>query len=50
MSQQTVQIISGRLSLRTPQRESLESLQKAIAAAPDILHPNRDVPALLEIL
>jgi len=28
----------------------LESLQKAIAVAPDILHPNRDVPALLEIL
>ena len=50
MSQRIVQIISGRLSLRTPQRESLESLQKAIAVAPDILHPNRDVPALLEIL
>ena len=28
----------------------MESLQKAIAVAPDILHPNRDVPALLEIL
>lgn len=50
MSQRIVQIISGRLSLRSPQRESLESLQKAIAATPDILHPNRDVPALLEIL
>ena len=50
MSQRIVQIISGRLSLRTPQRESLESLQKAIAVAPDMLHPNRDVPALLEIL
>ena len=50
MSQRIVHIISGRLSLRTPQRESLVSLQKAIAVAPDMLHPNRDVPALLEIL
>ena len=50
MSQKVLQTVAGRLSLRAPQRESLEALQKAIAAAPDILHPNRDVPALLEIL
>ena len=42
--------VAGRLSLRAPQRESLEALATAIAATPDILHPQRDVAALLETL
>lgn len=43
--------ISGRLSLRAPQRESLEALAKAIEATEDrLLDPQHDVPALLEIL
>lgn len=43
--------ISGRLSLRAPQRESLEALARAIAATDDrMLAPMRDVPALLDML
>src|SRR5690625_6107424 len=43
--------ISGRLSLRAPQRESLEALAKAIDATDDrLLDPKHDVPALLETL
>lgn len=42
--------IANRLSLRMPQRESLESLQRAIAATPELLRPKRDVAALLETL
>ena len=43
MSQKVFQTVSGRLSLRAPQRESLEALPRAIAATPDMLHPKRDV-------
>jgi len=50
MSQKHLLHIAGRLSLRAPQRESLEALATAIAATPDILHPQRDVAALLETL
>jgi type III restriction enzyme len=50
MSQKVLQTVSGRLSLRAPQRESLEALQKAIAATPDVLHPKRDTAAMLDIL
>jgi type III restriction enzyme len=50
MTNRVVNIINGRLSLRAPQRESLEALQKAIAATPDMLHPKRDTAAMLEIL
>lgn len=43
--------ISGRLSLRAPQRESLEALAKAIDATDDcLLDPKHDVPALLATL
>jgi type III restriction enzyme len=49
MSHKVFQTVSGRLSLRKPQRDSLEALQKAIAASPDMLHPKRDVADLLEI-
>jgi type III restriction enzyme len=50
MSQKVLQTVSGRLSLRAPQRESLEALQKAIAATPDVLYPKRDTAAMLDIL
>jgi len=42
--------VAGRLSLRAPQRESLEALATAIAATPDMLNPKRDVAMLLETL
>ena len=50
MSEKVVQTVSGRLSLRAPQRESLAALQKAIAATPDVLHSKRDITDLLETL
>jgi type III restriction enzyme len=50
MSQKVLQTVSGRLSLRAPQRESLAALQRAIVAAPDMLHPKRDVAEVLETL
>ncbi|WP_434515617.1 DEAD/DEAH box helicase family protein [Dechloromonas sp. ARDL1] len=47
-AEQVVRSLSGRLSLRAPQRESLEQLARAIAVAPDTLaHGERDLPALL---
>ncbi|EIW88922.1 putative type III restriction enzyme [Alishewanella agri BL06] len=42
--------ITGRLSLRKPQEQALKALAKAIEAAPDILSPTQDVPALLRTL
>ena len=51
MNTRIVNSISGRLSLRSPQRESLEALAKAIDATDErMLDPKRDVPALLETL
>jgi type III restriction enzyme len=50
MTNRVVNTVAGRLSLRAPQRESLEALQKAIAATPDILHSKRNTADLLEIL
>jgi type III restriction enzyme len=50
MSQKVFQTISGRLSLRAPQRESLAALQRAIAASPDMLHRHKDTPKILETL
>ncbi len=50
MNQRVLHHVAGRLSLRAPQRESLEALATAIAATPDMLNPKRDVPMLLETL
>ncbi|MEM6161929.1 DEAD/DEAH box helicase family protein [Erwinia sp. P6884] len=51
MDTRIINSISGRLSLRAPQRESLEALAKAIDATNDkLLDPKHDVPALLETL
>jgi len=53
MSQREVNAITGRLSLRAPQHESLKQLASAIEAAPDMLKHERDpteVTAVLEAL
>lgn len=51
MHSRIINSISGRLSLRAPQRESLEALAKAINATGDrLLDPKHDVPSLLETL
>ncbi len=56
MSDRILNNISGRLSLRPPQRESLEALKTAIDATvvenslSELLNHKHDVPALLEIL
>ncbi|NOS87485.1 MAG: DEAD/DEAH box helicase family protein [Methylococcaceae bacterium] len=50
MNPKALHHVAGRLSLRAPQRESLEALATAIAATPDMLHPKRDVPMLLATL
>lgn len=43
-----VRSVAGRLSLRAPQRESLERLNRSLALAPDALkHGERDLPAIL---
>ncbi|MEY4209664.1 MAG: hypothetical protein RLZ92_42, partial [Pseudomonadota bacterium] len=50
MTNRVLNTVAGRLSLRTPQRESLEALQTAITATPDLLHPKRDTAHILDIL
>ncbi len=56
MSERILNNISGRLSLRSPQRESLEALKIAIDSTvventfSELLNHKHDVPALLEIL
>lgn len=51
MDTRIINSISGRLSLRAPQRESLEALAKAIdATGEQLLDPKHDVPMLLETL
>lgn len=51
MDTRIINSISGRLSLRAPQRESLEALAKAIDETDDrLLDPKHDVPALLDTL
>lgn len=42
--------INGRLSLRTPQTQSLAKLKQALDVAPEILKHQRDVNALLQTL
>lgn len=53
MSQREVNAVTGRLSLRAPQHESLKQLASAIEAAPAMLNHDRDdaeVAAVLEAL
>lgn len=41
--------VSGRLSLRPPQAESLFRLVRALDAAPDLLRHERDVSTILSM-
>lgn len=50
MNQRIFNAISGRLSLRPPQSESLHKLAKAIDATPDFLAHERDLNAVLTAL
>ena len=53
MSQRDVNAITGRLSLRSPQHESLKQLARAIEAAPAMLQHERsdtEVAAVLQAL
>ncbi len=50
MSARVLHHITGRLSLRPPQAESLARLKRALDAAPDMLGNQRDVVAILSTL
>ena len=51
MNTRVLQAVSGRLSLRKPQKESLEALAKAIEASDkQMLNPKRELAALLDAL
>lgn len=50
MSLKTQQHITGRLSLRPPQSQSLAVLKQALDTAPEILTRKRDVPLILQKL
>ena len=50
MNRTVFNTIAGRLSLRHPQRQSLEALADALAAAPSMLDQQRDVAAILTTL
>ncbi|MDR0274038.1 MAG: DEAD/DEAH box helicase family protein [Burkholderiaceae bacterium] len=50
MTSQTLHYVTGRLSLRAPQEESLLRLKQALDAAPEMLGHERDVSAILSTL
>ena len=50
MSSRVLNHITGRLSLRSPQAESLARLKRALDAAPEMLTDTRDVAAILATL
>jgi type III restriction enzyme len=50
MNQRIFNAVSGRLSLRHPQSESLHKLALAIDAAPDMLNHQQDLNAILTVL
>ena len=50
MSARVLNHVSGRLSLRPPQSESLLRLARAIDAAPELLTQEREVSAVLASL
>jgi type III restriction enzyme len=50
MSTRVQSHITGRLSLRAPQAESLARLKQALDAAPEMLGHERDVAAILSTL
>ena len=50
MSSQKLHNVTGRLSLRPPQAESLAKLKTALDSAPEMLEQERGVPAILSTL
>lgn len=50
MNSRVLHAVTGRLSLRPPQEESLKRLVHAIQAAPELLSHDRDVAAILSTL
>ena len=50
MNSRALHAVTGRLSLRPPQAESLSRLARALDAAPDLLSHERDVSAILSSL
>ncbi|QIM52747.1 DEAD/DEAH box helicase [Hydrogenophaga crocea] len=50
MNARVLHAVTGRLSLRPPQAESLIKLVRALDAAPELLDHERDVPAILSTL
>ena len=50
MDSRVMHAVTGRLSLRPPQAESLIKLARALDAAPDLLSGERDVSAMLSTL
>ncbi len=50
MNARVLNAVTGRLSLRPPQEESLKRLARALEASPDLLGHERDVSAILSTL
>lgn len=50
MSNRVLHAVTGRLSLRPPQAESLSRLARMIEAAPDLLSHERDLTSILSTL
>ncbi|WP_023130302.1 DEAD/DEAH box helicase [Pseudomonas aeruginosa] len=50
MNNRVLHAVTGRLSLRPPQADSLLKLVRALDAAPELLGHERDVPAILSTL
>jgi type III restriction enzyme len=50
MDSRVLNTVTGRLSLRPPQAESLSKLARALDAAPELLVHERDVPTILSAL
>lgn len=50
MNARVLNAVTGRLSLRPPQAESLSKLVRALEAAPELLEHERDVSAILSTL
>lgn len=50
MNSRVLHAVTGRLSLRPPQEESLKRLARALEASPDLLSHERDVTSILSTL
>lgn len=50
MNSRVLHAVTGRLSLRPPQEESLKRLARALEASPDLLRHERDVTSILSSL